>query len=447
MLGSSKRFVLIALFTALLIVLVNVAWWYYYQRTENMLDNQLSRRLGAVGELTATMLPPEQLDLLSMGDITAYLDVAGTLERVRRTDSLSEVFIVDENYRYLATTLLSSDSLYFLAPLHAPLIDSLFLSPVIAPQAVITDAYQTGNVLLKSAFIPLTDPDGLVAAVLGVEANIDYSEPLAELRQNLWYATGLSLAGGILLGLIFLWLQRRINHAEQQLFLGETHAHLGRMVAVVAHELRNPLMIIRASAERVRKKSDLPEAGFVLEEVDRLNDIVTGYLDFARSGGNLLSADMPSQIDIADLLGRLRTHLSEKYNGEAITWLGEVPLNQTFVSYPRSLKQVLMNLLINGVEACRESDKPIEVGVDVVAPGETIELNVRDHGRGLNSKDLKKVFAPFYTTKRTGSGLGLYLSRRLVEEMGGSMHMTSSPDRGTVVVIKLPREPKSNRIT
>jgi membrane-bound ClpP family serine protease len=98
---------------------------------------------------------------------------------------------------------------------------------------------------------------------------------------------GFGIPGGLgitSLGL-FLWGQRRINAAEEKLFLGETHAHLGRMVAVVAHELRNPLMIIRGSAERLVKKTDAPEAGYVVEEIDRLNQIVTGYLDFARSGG------------------------------------------------------------------------------------------------------------------------------------------------------------------
>jgi signal transduction histidine kinase len=219
------------------------------------------------------------------------------------------------------------------------------------------------------------------------------------------------------------------------------------MVAVVAHELRNPLMIIRASAERVRKKSDIPEAGFVLEEVDRLNDIVTGYLDFARSGGRLLSSVTATRIDIAELLGNVRTHLSEKYSGEAIAWLGKCPEGLSLVGYYRSLRQVLLNLLINGVESCRDVGKPVEVGIVARESGSSVELRILDHGRGLTSRELKKVFTPFYTTRQAGSGLGLYLSRRLVEEMGGQLTMTSEPDKGTEVTLLLPAERETQNTT
>ena len=440
MLGSSKRFALVALFTALLIVLVNLAWWYYYQRTEELLEDQLARRLHSVTELAAGRLDGDRMTLLALGDIDAYLDVVGILDDVRRVDSASEVFLLDPNYRYFATTLLEPDSVYFLASLHAPVIDSLFFEQLAGVRQ--TDAYRSGDLYLTTAFAPVRDNQGLVAGVLGVEANIDYARALTDLRQNLTYATALSLVGGLVLGLVFLWLQRRINQTEQTLFLNESHAHLGRMVAVVAHELRNPLMIIRASAERVKKKTDLTEAGFVLEEVDRLNDIVTGYLDFARSGGSLLSSDQATEINTAELIANLHSHLRDKYAGEDIQWLGGDADPVTFVGYRRSLRQVLLNLLINGVESCRETGKPIAVGISAENKGTQVQLRVVDHGRGLSRKELKKVFAPFYTTRQSGSGLGLYLSQRIVTEMAGSMTMSSEPGQATEVIITLPREPR-----
>jgi signal transduction histidine kinase len=319
------------------------------------------------------------------------------------------------------------------------LLFSLGDSPVVTP------TYRSGSLYLKSAFAPLKGLQDYVIAVLGVEANVDYFDSLAQLRRNLYYASGLSLLGGILLGIVFLLLQRRISLAEEKLFLQETHSHLGRMVAVVAHELKNPLMIMRAAAERLKKKTDQPEADFVVEEVDRLNGIVSGYLDFARAGGSLVSNDGPVQIDLADLLGSTRAHLIQKYSEVDIDWLGPTDFPHLKISgYPRSLRQVVLNLLINAVEACREVGRPVAVGLELEDNREHIEIVVRDKGPGFAPKDLKNAFEPFYSSKRTGSGLGLYLSRTIVRQMGGDVEIKSQPDVETVVTVTLPKNQETH---
>ncbi|MCP4685173.1 MAG: HAMP domain-containing histidine kinase [bacterium] len=433
---------LIALFTALLIVLVNLAGWFYYQKTEELLDHQLGRRLTAIAQAATVALNPGRTELLAAGGIESYLEAAADLEILRLSDSLSEVFIINENYRYLATTALESDSMYFAAGLHAALIDSLFYSG--DHRVLLSPIYRSGSLYLRSAFAPLPGPEGFVLAVLGVEANVDYSDALAELRRNLYYSTGMSLAGGLILGLLFLLLQRRINRAEQQLFLGATHAHLGRMVAVVAHEMRNPLMIIRGSAERIGRKTGMPEAESVVEEIDRLNGIVTGYLDFARSGGSLLSGDEPGDISLEELISEVRRHLFEKFGKDEIFWLEEPSQSSlTFRSHPGSLRQVLLNLLLNGVESCRAAGRKAEVGIYPRVEDSWLTLVVVDHGPGLTRKELRKIFMPFYTTRQSGSGLGLYLSRKIVIEMGGTMEVRSEPDVSTEIVIRLPLEPKA----
>lgn len=449
MFSGSGKFVLITLFTVLLIGLVNLIWWFNYQRTEEMLDEQLGRRLTAVAQSASVALDPETVDSLGYGNIDAYLRTISVIERVRQSDSLAELFVLDANYTYLATTLLEPDSAYFLASINGTCIDSVLFGLC---GAIPTPTYRTGNLYLKSAFAPLTGSDGTVSAVLGVEANVDYFESLDQLRHNLYYASGLSLAGGLVLGLLFLLWQQRLARAEQRVYMSETHAHLGRMVAVVAHELRNPLMIIRGSAERLAKKTSMPEADYVIEEVDRLNEIVSGYLDFARSGGSLLSSDMPGRIDLAELITSIKKHLNEKYSKEskeskegdlAIDWQGEPPAGDiTMIGYPRSLRQVLLNLLINGVESCQQAGKSVKVGLGVeVTPG-SVELRVTDSGAGLTRRQQKHIFSPFYTTKKSGSGLGLYLSREIVAQMGGLMELESKPEIGTTINIKLPVRPK-----
>ncbi|RKX23262.1 MAG: hypothetical protein DRP45_10685 [Candidatus Zixiibacteriota bacterium] len=439
MFSGTRKFVLIALFTALLITLVNLAWWFYYAETRDLLDDQLDRRLSAIALSASTAFPSDQVDQLAADSLEAYLRAIETLEQVRAADSLSEAFILDENYRYLATTALEPDSTYFLTELNGPCVDSLFFGE--ASKAALTPTYETGGLYLKSVFVPLRGDEGFVVAVLGVEANVGYFDSLSELRQNLYLATGLSLLGGILLGGLFLLLQRHINRTEQQLFLGQTHAHLGRMVAVVAHELRNPLMIIRASAERLQSKTEMPEARYVIEEVDRLDGIVTGYLDFARSGGTLLTGDTRESVDLAEMVTKVKKHLFDKHLNEQIEWLGGSSLPAIYVeTYPRSLRQVLLNLLFNGVESCREAAKPTRVGIDIVDSRQSVQITVIDQGHGLTRKELRKVFAPFYSTKSYGSGLGLYLSRRIIHEMGGELGVSSEPNVETLVKITLPRQ-------
>lgn len=440
MLNRSKRFVAVALFTVLLVLLVNLAWWYYYQRTETLLEQQLSHRLRSIAQACGAGISGESLGKLTEGDLGSYLAIGRYLEGIRSADSLAELFILDENFRYLATSLQEPDSVYFLAQINEPYIDSLFFGT--ARAAIVTPSYRTGDLYLKSAFAPLVDSSGIPVAVVGVEAPVDYFDSLAALKRNLAYATIMSLAAGFVLGLLFLLLQRSLNRAEQQLFLAQTHGYLGRMVAVVAHEIRNPLMIIRASAERLHKKSSADESRYIMEETDRLNGIVSGYLAFAKADGALLSGDPPESFDLIELLAGIRRHFTEKYAPQPIEWLSEPPTGSLPISsgHPRSLRQVILNLLINGAEACLGSGRPISVGLTLTESAHAIELHIEDRGPGISKKELRRLFEPFYTTRQSGSGLGLYLSRRIIEEMGGSIRLESREGAGTTAVIELPKE-------
>jgi signal transduction histidine kinase len=437
MFSGSKKFVVIALFTIILIALVNLVWWFNYSRTEQLLEEQLSRRLASIAMAGAIGLKTETVQSLLMGDFEAYAEISRVLENIREADSLSELFILDENYDYLVTTSLETDSTYFLAAINGPYIDSIFFG--LAEGVLVTRSYQAGRLYLKSAFAPLYDSAGFPAAVMGVEANVDYFDALEDLKGNLYFSTVLSVIGGILLGTIFLLFQQRINRAEQQLYLGQTQAYLGRMVAVVAHEVKNPLMIVRASGERLVKKTGAEEAGFIVEEIDRLDEIVSGYLDFARGEKSLLAGETPGEFDLTELLRGIARQIGEKYAPDPIKWDEfKVPESMALSGYRRSLRQVVFNLLTNGADACLAVSKPISLGLSAVEKAGRIRIAIKDTGGGMDKKEQARVFTPFYTTKQTGSGLGLYLSKKLVEEMGGKMLIESDVGAGTEVVIELP---------
>jgi len=436
---GSKRFLALALFTTLLIILVNFAWWSYYQRTEKLLEHQLSRRLQSIAQSFAKTMPTSLVDSLPFASVDQYRQVLRLLNDIRTADSLAEIFILDDRYEYIATSSPEADSIYFLAGMNGSYIDSLFFS--MTPHAIVTPAYQTGSLYLKSAFAPLLGEDSSVVAVVGVEANVDYFDDLSLLRRNLLYATGVSTVGGLILGILFLALQQRLNKAEQQLFLGQTHAYLGRMVAVVSHELKNPLMIIRGSAERIRKKTGAEEASFILEETDRLNNIVSGYLAFAKAEGSLLVGESTESFDLTELLTSAAKHLGERFADQQIDWREQPTSEPVLITgYRRSLRQVILNLLVNGVEGCLEACKPVRLGAEIEQKSKgLVAIRVTNYGTELSPKEIQKLFTPFHTTKQTGSGLGLYVSRKLVEEMGGKLNLVSKTGSGAVsAIIELP---------
>ena len=448
MFGGTKKLWLVALFSLVLIVLVNLAWWIFYDKTEAILDGQLGRRLALVANTGAMRITATDIEALMSNDFEAFANIVDILEEIRLLDSLSEVFILDENYRYLATTSFEADTTYLLAPLNGRFIDSFFYSFITAENALVTESYQTGSIYLKSAFVPLADSLGLVVAVLGVEAPVDFFESLVELKNNLYFSSLLSVLAGLIFGIIFLMVQRSLNQAEARLVLSETHSHLGRMVAVISHEIKNPLMIIRGSAERLKrflaKENKYPEeADFVIEEVDRLNQIVTGYLSFARgTTGGILAAAQSEPVKVAEFIAKMKADLEQKYADQKIEWVNDnSPAGLIINSYPRVLRQILLNLLINGAEACLSVNKPLKLGLSILEQAEFIELRVLDFGPGIPKRKMKKLFEPFYTTRQQGSGLGLYLTLKIVEELKGRIDIQSEPGEKTEFIIYLPKEP------
>ncbi|UCD93373.1 MAG: hypothetical protein JSU69_06245, partial [Candidatus Zixiibacteriota bacterium] len=157
-------------FTALIIILVNIAWWLFYSETENSFEGQLSHRLSSLAHLGSALIKPEIVVSLSDGNLSAYDSTLDIIGSIRDADSLSEVFIIDPDYGYLATTLIEPDSVYYLAALNRIYVDSVFSQGWLASGdesdilPLVTESYRVGDIYLKSAFAPLYDTAGAVAA-------------------------------------------------------------------------------------------------------------------------------------------------------------------------------------------------------------------------------------------------------------------------------------------
>jgi signal transduction histidine kinase len=221
----------------------------------------------------------------------------------------------------------------------------------------------------------------------------------------------------------------------------ERLSSLGRLSTVVAHEIRNPLMIIKASLRALRRpevqQEELRRAvADIDEEVARLNRIVSEVLDFAR----------PIRFEFSPVdLNELCEDAAQAAASEA----PEVPVRvqadpglRSVTTDGERLRLALVNILTNARHAVvargTGTPPPDAIRMTTSRIGGRVRIEVSDRGVGIGPDDLARVFDPYFTTRRTGSGLGLAISRNIIEGMGGTITVSSRPGYGTDVRIELP---------
>jgi len=220
----------------------------------------------------------------------------------------------------------------------------------------------------------------------------------------------------------------------------EKLAALGEMTAVLAHELKNPLAIIRSSAQYLAG-GDRPAPvreemlGYIIEEVDDLNRVVSNLLGLARFRPPLfgpvdLERELPALVD--------RWLRSEGHNPAVtirVTLDGAIP---TLYADGKQLEQVFHNLLANGEEAMPDGGA---IEIRVRGRARDVEITIRDHGPGISGRDLDKVFRKFFTTREQGLGLGLPVCRQIVRAHNGEISLDNATGGGAVVTLRLPCHP------
>jgi two-component system sensor histidine kinase HydH len=256
----------------------------------------------------------------------------------------------------------------------------------------------------------------------------------------------------LIMGLIFVALLLIVHKAEktieqrakeqleleEQLHQAERLAALGQMVAGVSHEIKNPLGIIRSTAELMSAMPDASEmqkklSQVINEESNRLNGIVTEFLDFARPQVPNLS-----KCDLAEILRKnlafLQPELEKKgieihhnLNGRSLRLQADQDL----------LYRAFLNILINAIQSMSDGGA---IRVHVVEDKDHLLTKIEDSGTGISPDNLKQIFNPFYTTKEKGSGLGLSIVGKIIEGHKGSIAIESKEGEGTKVRIQLPRK-------
>jgi two-component system NtrC family sensor kinase len=233
---------------------------------------------------------------------------------------------------------------------------------------------------------------------------------------------------------------QELQNAQAQLVRAEKLAAVGQLTASIAHEVNNPIAVIQGNLDLVREtlgEHAVPvraELALLDAQVERMRLIVTQLLQFARPtefAGYVAAVDTARLVDDSlVLVGHLlsKTHITLQRDLRATR---QPMLNR------QELQQVLVNLLVNAIHAMPDGGTLMLASRDV--SDNAIELSVTDTGPGLGPELLRELFQPFVTRKKDGTGLGLWISRSIVERYAGELHAADRSDgvRGAVFTLRL----------
>jgi signal transduction histidine kinase len=293
---------------------------------------------------------------------------------------------------------------------------------------------------------PFTPSENYVAGVFELTQDLTWEYESIIKFQYLIF--GLSI---LIMGLIFLALLLVVHKAEgtirqraqvqqelqEQLHQAERLAVLGEMVAGVSHEIKNPLGIIRSTAELLASMPDANDtqrklSTVITEESTRLNRIVTEFLDFARPQSPNLQ-----KCDLKEIIEKNLSFLEPELQKRGITVRNNLDSRSLdLLADQELLYRAFLNIFINSIQSMDTGGR-----IEVFASHErdNYRVEIEDNGCGINQEHLKKIFNPFFTTREKGSGLGLSIVRKIIEAHQGIITIESEKGQGTRVKLLLPR--------
>ena len=229
---------------------------------------------------------------------------------------------------------------------------------------------------------------------------------------------------------------RQLKDTQERLIRSERLAVIGNMAAYVAHEIRNPLVTIGGFARSILRASQQGDqakqnAEIIVEEVNRLEKILANIMDFSKP---VESVKVTSQINellentcslMDPYFKNSRIELTRKFNS----------MIPGIVIDPTQIKQVFLNLIKNAVESMPGGGSLL---LETSLEDEHIKINITDTGEGMTAEIMQNIFVPFFTTKVDGTGVGLAVSQKIIDDHGGYMKVKSSLQDGTTFSIYLP---------
>ena len=225
--------------------------------------------------------------------------------------------------------------------------------------------------------------------------------------------------------------REKLKETYGELSRKDKFAYLGKISATVAHELKNPLGIIKSSAQLLEKEQGESELlNFIIDETDRLDRVVKEFLSLARNREPLLMEENLGEIiERAILIWETFPHENVRIENHC----GDIKANID----KELFTQVITNLLNNSYEA-RKAGSNLNIKIWCNEDDKKVKLKIEDNGTGIKVDDIDKIFEPFFTTKEKGTGMGLAIVYDIIKKHGGDIKIISNYGAGTQIIITIP---------
>ncbi len=416
--------------TFFFLLFYNLASYLFLQRIGRQLEESLDQRLAVTASLTAELV---ELGLNSFTDAGEAEILRGTLNRIRLEHELEAAYLVGPDGRILLDARRELEN-----NIGRPYLmeDSLAIRAAFAGEVRASRLHTVAGNHFKSVYAPLSDVYGN-DAVLALEASAGFLRTMAQFRRALYIGVIISLLLLAALALFLVLAMLQFLRTETRLYRSERLASLGQMAATVAHEIRNPLAIIKSTADVLREKP-LPPAksaeffNYIDEEIVRLNRIVGDFLAYSREPRLEMARH-----DLVPLLQELADGFSRQ--GRRVELQCAEPQIHLRCDAGQ-IGQVLLNLLLNAQQAMEgrgEGAIILRLRKHSARGRSQVIIEVQDSGPGLPGRG-RDIFEPFFTTRSSGTGLGLAVSKRIVEGHGGEIKALEPREGGTLMRMIFP---------
>ncbi len=387
---------------------------FLYGAATSALDRVFGERLHGAGETAA--------ELLSRGEPTPEL-----LRGIMAANRLEGAYVLSPDLNVVADASGEVPAMPNLLR-----VDVARATQALAGKGSVAFAFAMGDLRVATGYFPVRRSGGSVGWVLALEAGQSFLSARTRVRRALWVGVALSLVGALALAAL---ARQWARGEEQRRRVAERAARgdaLARMAAMVAHEIRNPIGVIRGAVDLVQERAgarlsddDREALSDVIGEVERLRRLTQDFLDLARE-----PALMKVPTDLAEAAAEAARGLARSYPTVAVELaVPELVLDAD----PARLRQVLANLLVNAAEAGARKVRVHGNVLDGFA-----RVTVEDDGRGIDRALRDRLFEPFATGRAEGTGLGLAISRQIAERHGGSLELARSAHSGTAFELRLP---------
>ena len=416
-------------FGLLVLAGLNFTSWLFLQSFKSELVRELKRQILTTGQIGSRLILGNDMENIFPGmertpTIRYYQQL---LYDIKVNNELENIVLIDLTGRLLIDFRINysiGDTL-FTFPLQTSLLNQAVIGETPEPMLQkFLDQY------FLSAYIPVFNDFDEPVAILVVDAPLNFFSTLQRFESGTIYLGIAGLVILILFSFIIIVATRRLFEAEDQMKEQERLAQLGQMAASVAHEIRNPLSIMKGTADILSKRyPDLSDEmlTYIPEEINRLNRLVDDFLLFARQR----KLDI-QKVDLREVVEELTDQLQNSH----IQYQIENKIS-AIQADRHALRQILLNLFQNALDSIDDKGRVnLRIYESNVKTGKVI-LEIQDDGEGISEQDLSKIFEPFYSTKASGSGLGLVISKQLLEQMGGNIKIESEKSKGTLVKITL----------